>query len=128
MLKWEDYKADAKSRGALAFELYVAQSVPVAEPAEIKAVLPDHLAYQAELERAGKLALAGPMSDETGEHMQGMGLIIYRAESLNAARALAEGDPMHKSGARDFTLCKWLVNEGSFSVNVGLSTGKAVLS
>lgn len=123
MVAWADYKAQAKSRGALALELFVAQSTPVQAPEQVKAVLPDHLAYQAELERAGNLAFAGPMSDETGEHMQGMGLIIYRAESLEAARSLAEADPMHKSGARSFVLRRWMINEGSFTLDVALSTG-----
>ena len=128
MVAWADYKAEAKSRGALALELYVVHSTPAKAPEDVKAALPDHLAYQAELERAGKLALAGPMSDETGEHMQGMGLIIYRAESLNAARALAEGDPMHKSGARSFVLRRWMINEGSITLSANLSTGGTNLS
>ena len=128
MVAWADYKAEAKSRGALALELYVVHSTPAKAPEDVKAALPDHLAYQAELERAGKLALAGPMSDETGEHMQGMGLIIYRAENLDAARALAEGDPMHKSGARSFVLRRWMINEGSITLSANLSTGGASLS
>ena len=128
MVVWSDYKAEAKSRGALALELYVAISSPAKEPQDVKASLPDHLAYQANLERAGSLAFAGPMSDETGDHMQGTGLIVYRAESLDAARALAAMDPMHKSGARRFTLRRWMVNEGSLSLSVGLSTRAAVMS
>lgn len=128
MVAWADYKAQAKSRGALALELYVAHSTPAKGPDDVKAALPDHLAYQAELERAGNLAFAGPMSDETGEHMQGVGLIIYRAENLAAARALAEGDPMHKTGARSFVLRRWMINEGSLSLQVGLSTGRVALS
>lgn len=127
MVAWTDYKAQARARGALALELYVAHSTPVAGPEGVKANLPDHLAYQADLERAGHLAFAGPMSDETGAHMQGVGLIIYRAESLEAARALAEADPMHKSGARSFVLRRWLINEGSFTLHVGLSTGGTTL-
>lgn len=128
MVAWADYKAEAKSRGALALELYVAQSTPAKAPEDVKAALPEHLAYQAKLERAGKLAFAGPMSDETGAHMQGMGLIIYRAESLDAARVLAEGDPMHKSGARSFVLRRWMINEGSITLSANLSTGDASLS
>ena len=128
MPAWEDYKAEAKSRGALALELYVVHSTPEAEPEVLKATLPDHLAYQAQMEAEGHLMFAGPMSDETGDHMQGIGLIIYRADSLEAARALAEGDPMHKSGARTFVLRRWLINEGSFTLSVGLSTNHAVLS
>ena len=128
MVAWADYKAQAKSRGALALELYVAQSTPVKGPDDVKAVLPDHLSYQAELERSGHLAFAGPMSDETGDQMQGMGLIIYRAASLEQARQLAEADPMHKTGARSFVLRRWLINEGSMTLNVGLSTGYIDLS
>jgi uncharacterized protein YciI len=122
MVAWAEYKSEAKGRGALALELYITQSTPAKGPEDVKAVLPDHLAYQAKLEAEGKLAFAGPMSDETGEHMQGMGLIIYRAESFEAARALAEGDPMHKSGARSFMLRRWMINEGSLNLSVGLST------
>ncbi|MEO1780012.1 MAG: YciI family protein [Pseudomonadota bacterium] len=128
MVAWAEYKAAAKDRGALALELYVAMSTPAKAPEDVKAALPDHLAYQATLERAGKLAFAGPMSDETGEHMQGMGLIIYRADSLAAARALADDDPMHKAGARSYTLRRWMINEGSLTLSVGLSTGGTSLS
>ena len=65
--------------------------------------------------------MAGPMSDLSGDMMEGVGMIIYRANSLEAARKLAEGDPMHSSGTRTFTIRRWLVNEGSISVNVKLS-------
>jgi hypothetical protein len=60
--------------------------------------------------------------------MQGMGLIIYRADSLGAARALAEGDPMHRSGARTYTLRRWMINEGSINLSVGLSTKGVTLT
>ena len=128
MVAWADYKSEAKSRGAMALELYAAISTPAKEPQDVKAALSDHLAYQASLERSGALAFAGPMSDETGVHMQGMGLIIYRAYSLEAARSLAENDPMHQSGARSFTLRRWMINEGSLTVSVGLSTKQTELS
>lgn len=127
MPAWEEYKAEAKARGALAHELYMVLSSPQAEPARIKEMLPEHLAYQAAQEAAGNLVLAGPVSDETGTQMQAMGLIIYRAPSLEAARALAEGDPMHSSGARSFVLRRWLINEGSITVNVGLSAQTVTL-
>lgn len=128
MVAWTEYKDGAKSRGALALELYAVVSTPAKPPEDLKAHLPDHLAYQAKLESEGALALAGPMSDESGENMQGQGLIIYRAESLEAARALAENDPMHKSGGRSFTLRRWMINEGSLNLSVGLSTHKVSLS
>lgn len=125
MVAWSQYKSEASARGALALELYVAHSTPAGAPDEVEANLPDHLAYQASLEREGKLAFAGPMSDETGELMQGMGLIVYRANSLEEAQQLAAADPMHASGARTYVLRRWLVNEGSLTLAVGLSTGTA---
>ena len=128
MVAWVEYKKDAKSRGALALELYAAISTPAGDPSVVKASLPDHLAYQATLEKSGALAFAGPMSDESGDQMQGMGLIIYRAADLDAARDLADADPMHKSGARTFVLRRWMINEGSLTVSVGLSTNQATLT
>lgn len=128
MPKWDDYRSEAKSRGALALELFVVQSVPLGDPALLKATLPAHLDYQAKLEAEGTLVFAGPMSDESGEEMQGMGMIVYRAASMETARALAEADPMHAAGARAFTLRKWMINEGSFTLSVGLSGQKVALS
>ena len=127
MVKWSDYKAEAKGRGALALELFVVRSTPAGDPVAVKSNLPGHLSYQRTLEENGNLVMAGPVSDDTGEEMFGAGMIIYRAESLDAARALADADPMHKAGAREYSLTRWLVNEGSLTVSVGLSTGKVVL-
>lgn len=128
MVAWNDYKEMARGRGALALELFVVESTPTGSSENVKARLPDHLAYQRDMELQGKLFLAGPLSDPTGEIMVGAGLIIYRADNLEAARRIAEADPMHTSGARGFTLRKWLVNEGSLSIGLGLSTKGAKLS
>lgn len=128
MVAWTEYRDMARGRGALALELYVVDTKPAKAPEDVKNSLPDHLAYQRELEERGTLVLAGPVSDPTGENMIGAGLIIYRASSMEEAASLAENDPMHKSGARSFTLRKWLVNEGNLSINVGLSTGSVKLS
>ena len=59
-MKWVDYKKHAKERGALALELFVAQSVPAKGPEDVKASLPDHLAYQARLEQQGCLLYTSP--------------------------------------------------------------------
>ena len=121
MVAWAEYKKAAQERGSLALELYVVVSTPEKPPEDVKAVLPDHLAYQGEQEKLGNLALAGPLSDPSGEQMQGTGMIIYRAESLDAAKAIADADPMHQSGTREYTIRRWLVNEGSFQLDIKLS-------
>jgi len=128
MPAWDEYKAEAKARGSLALELYVAISTPAKPPEELKKLLPDHLAYQGKLEVAHQLAFAGPMSDPTGAKMEGVGLIVYRADNLKAARALADADPMHAGGARTYEMRKWMINEGSFSLTTCLSAQKVGLS
>lgn len=122
MPKWEDYKAEAKGRGSLAMELFVVRSRPAGKMGLVKATLPDHLAYQKKMEAAGSLVMAGPISDDTGEEMQAEGMIIYRAANLDAARTMADGDPMHAVGARSYDIRKWLVNEGSLSFSIALSS------
>ena len=94
----------------------------------VKATLPAHLAYQKELEAAGVLVMAGPVSDASGEMMEAEGMVIYRAESLEAARAIADRDPMHEAGARSYTVRKWLVNEGSLSLTISLSAQGAAIT
>lgn len=121
MPAWTEYKREARERGALALELYVARSLPAKSPEDLKAMLPAHLAYQGELEAAGKLAFAGPISDESGDKLLGEGMMIYRAETLEEARALADGDPMHSSGTRRYEMRRWLLNEGSLNLSIGLS-------
>ncbi len=128
MPKWEEYKTEARNRGALAMELFVVKSTPAGDMDLVKATLPAHLAYQKDMEAAGHLVMAGPVSDATGEMMEAEGMIIYRAATLDDARALAQGDPMHDVGARTFDIRKWLVNEGSLSFTVSLSSQSVKLT
>jgi len=121
MPAWAEYKQASVQRGSLALELYVVISTPEKSPDDLKKNLPDHLAYQSEQEQRSRLVMAGPMSDISGEVMEGVGMIVYRADSLEAATALAEADPMHKTGTRSYTIRRWLVNEGSFQLDIKLS-------
>jgi len=127
MPKWNDYLAAARERGALAFEVYCVISVPAGDPDLLQRTLPDHLAYQKDLESQGVLMFAGPLSDESGENMEGMGMMIYRTSSFEAAQRFAENDPMHKAGARQFTLRRWMINEGNVTVEVNLAAQTAGL-
>ena len=121
MPTWSEYQQIARGRGDLAREFYVVESTPVASPEQRMEILPRHLAYQKKIEADGILFLAGPLSDEAGEQMSGAGLMIYRANSLDEARAIADADPMHQEGGRAYQIRKWLVNEGSLTLKVGFS-------
>lgn len=122
MTDWADYKEQARARGALAKELYVVRSIPTGPPGEIARLLPQHLAYQSEQEARGALVLAGPLSDPQGQGRSGQSLIVYRASSIEEARRLADGDPLHSSGLKSYELCAWLVNEGSLELSIRLSS------
>jgi hypothetical protein len=47
-----------------------------------------------------------------------------RAASRAEAIAIAERDPMHRSGARRFTVRPWMINEGTMTVRLDLSSQK----
>jgi len=121
MPAWADYKQAATERGSLALELYMVISTPEKPPEDLQKNLPAHLAYQSEQEQEGRLVMAGPLSDHSGDLMEGVGMIVYRAASLEAAKSIADADPMHKSGTRSYTIRRWLVNEGSFQLDIKLS-------
>jgi uncharacterized protein YciI len=99
--------------------LYVVHTVLAASVEQMMAALPAHLEHQVRLEKAGIMFGAGPLQNEDGS--PGGGLIIIRADSFEAARKIADEDPMHKSGLRTYTIRRWTVNEGSYTVRVNYS-------
>jgi uncharacterized protein len=128
MSGWTDYAERARAKGVLAKELFMVRSTPVVPLGELAAALPEHLAYQRELESRGVLVFAGPLSDATGQEWSGEGLVIYRAAGIEEAREIAARDPIHQKGLRRFELRAWLLNEGNLSISLSLSTQKLGLS
>jgi len=53
---------------------------------------PDHRAYLSSLLADGKLPVSGPFTDDSGA------LIVYQAESPEAAEAILQADPFNKAG------------------------------
>jgi uncharacterized protein YciI len=123
----EQAVAAARSHGFAAHQLFVVFSYAVDGVAPIFANSEPHLAHQIALEREGVMFGAGPLLSAEGPWFDGDGMIVLRAPSLEAARAIAERDPMHVSGARRFEIRPWIVNEGSISVTVSLSDGRGRL-
>ena len=60
-----------------------------------------HIAYVKSLDDAGKLVLAGPFENFPG------GMVIVRAESIEAATEIAKSDPFVSEGVRRFEVRKW---------------------
>jgi len=101
-------------------QLFVIDSRCIVEPADLQPHLEEHLLYMIELERQGILFASGPFSDEAGTSA-GDGMTIVRADSFEAARAIAEGDPFFKHGLRTFTIRRWTVVEGRINISIELS-------
>ena len=120
----QDIMVFCKSEGFLAKQLYVVLTTPVAGLAAVREQMQAHLDFQIELERKGILFGAGPFFSEDGLDWAGEGMVIIRATSLAQAHEIAASDPMHKSGARVFQLRPWVLNEGSFTLQVSYSDGR----
>lgn len=113
---------NAHIEGFLQRVFYVCFTNPARSFEEIVAAVPEHLAYLQRLEEEEKLFAAGPLLDKEGR-FTGPGMLVYRAGSLDEARAIAEGDPMHARGLRTFELRPWQVNEGVYRLRIRYSTG-----
>jgi uncharacterized protein YciI len=70
-------------------------------PAFDAGLIAAHAAFLDDLRAAERLELAGPFADQSG------GAYLMRAESLDQARELAFGDPLHAAGASAVTVYEW---------------------
>lgn len=116
------------AHGALGKNLYMIITVPNAPQEEILKVLPKHLERQVELEKAGILFMAGPFWERGKEGAADGGMILVRANSFEEADEIAKGDPFHKAGLRAYTIRRWMVNEGSYTVTVTYSDQKMAIA
>jgi uncharacterized protein len=107
------------TKAFLGKNFYVIVTTPVAPREELDKMLAEHLKHQIKREKDGVMFGAGPLTAEDGKRVGG--LIIIRAESFEAARAIADSDPYHKNGLRTYTLQRWTVNEGSYGIRVNYS-------
>ena len=112
----------AASKGMLQKQLYAISTVPVSGIGPILENIEAHLAYQVKLEEDGIMFAAGPIWTEDEQSWEGEGLVIVRAASRQEAVAIAEADPMHRSGARTYTVRPWLINEGSVTIRINYSS------
>ena len=77
---------------------------------ELQELQKAHLAHLRAMAEAGKMVIAGPFGDQPDPAYRG--LCLYRVGSLEEARALAEDDPMVKSGRLRALAMTWYVERG----------------
>jgi len=112
------------SRQTLQKQLYAIFTSPTNGMGPVLANMDAHMAFQMQLEAEGIMFAAGPMWNDAETEWHGEGLVVVRAENRAAAIAIAERDPMHKAGARAFTVRPWMINEGSMTFRLDLSSQK----
>ena len=112
----------AACEGMLQLQLYAIFTRPANGLGPVMEKLEEHLEYQISMEKNGILFAAGPFWTDDEQQWSGEGMLVVRAESLGAARAIAEKDPMHASGARTFEVRPWLINEGTLTLRLNHST------
>ena len=83
---------------------YVSYARYIEDKARIIAHRPAHRDYVRKLLDQGKLALAGPFSDDSG------GLFIYEVDSAEAAAAIVADDPFSINGVYELVEIKpWVL-------------------
>lgn len=113
----------------LNLELYAIETKWTGSLEAIQEMTQAHLDHQVDMERRGILFAAGPLFEPDSPRFPPVaGLIVVRAESFEAAAAIANLDPMHAAGLRTYTIRKWIINEGQLNIVVQLSDQKVRLS
>ncbi len=112
---------EKSQKTSLAKLLYVIISTAIKDLESVNQFLPIHLEYLHSLESKGILLGAGPLFSEDGESFAGNGMVIVRAESVTAAKAIADADPLHQNQP-------WLLNEGSINITISYSEAKAIIN
>ena len=105
-------------------QLYAVFTKPTNGMGPVMANLKEHLDFQIDLEKRGIMFGAGPFWNDAEDAWEGEGMVIIRAGSLAEAKAIADSDPMHKAGARNYTVRPWLLNEGTVTIKLTYSDGK----
>jgi uncharacterized protein YciI len=80
---------------------YFAALLRMQDPAKSQNLRPQHLDFLGREEKEGRVFARGKFTDDAG------GLVIYRAESLEQARKIAQSDPYVSSGARSLEIHEW---------------------
>ena len=112
----------AACEGMLQLQLYAIFTRPANGLGPVMEKLEEHLEYQISMEKNGILFAAGPFWTDDEQQWRGEGMVVVRAQSLDEARAIADKDPMHASGARTFEVRPWLINEGTLTLRLNHST------
>jgi uncharacterized protein YciI len=79
---------------------------------ELDALQARHLAYRAELRRAGLIVVNGPLDEQSDITLRGVSIF---ATDLEEARRLTDADPSVQAGRLTYDVFEWWVAAGSLA-------------
>ena len=86
------------------------------DDAKLHELLSEHLEWMRGNEKAGRIFASGPTAPTAGSELNG--LTIIEAASREAADALAQQDPLIRSGAVTYSMHTWSINEGRIALTL----------
>ena len=104
--------------GMVKQEYFIMHRQSVAPERKSTAIL-EHFQWIVDLEKRGDILLTGGVFQQDGTQTEG--LTIFRAESWDAAEALAASDPVVACGADSFRIERFRLGGGRFSVTIDFS-------
>ncbi|AKJ05367.1 uncharacterized protein YciI [Archangium gephyra] len=77
---------------------------------EVERIQAEHLAHLGRMGESGKMVIAGPFAEQQDPTFRGM--CLYKTETLEEARKLAEEDPAVKAGRLKVEAMAWYTEKG----------------
>lgn len=93
--------------------------------AKLHELLSEHLEWMRGNEKAGRIFMSGPTEPTVGSELNG--LTIIKVASREAADALAQHDPLVRSGAVTYSLHTWNIDQGRIALTLYFSDQSASL-
>lgn len=82
-------------------------------PEKLQEIQAGHMAHLGRMAREGHMVAAGPFGDQEDERLRG--LALYRVESIEEARRLAEADPAVEAGRLEVEVMTWYTQKGALA-------------
>jgi uncharacterized protein len=106
-------------KSAMLKKSYFVMFRKILAPEKLGAVMLDHYRWIIDLEKRNLVFASGPLFQQDGA--QGVGMTIFKAKDWEEATRLAASDPFCTSGAAQFDIARWQINEGRICVSVDFS-------
>lgn len=109
----------ARLKGLMLKKIFYIMRRKIIDPQKLPSVMLDHYQWIIGLEKQGVIFASGPVTERDGR--PGVGMTVFKVGSFEEAERLAATDPFCLSGAAEFDIACWQVNEGRMSVTVDFS-------